>query len=86
MRDARDVEPVVDTHPLVQLMKKLLDLDSLGLARVHAATTWSWYFEGDRYFEGTRSLFTASNIATPLLNAYRMLEHLPDRRLRVDSG
>src|SRR5919205_267876 len=37
-----------------QLMKKLLDLDSLGLARVHAATTWSWYFEGDRYFEGTR--------------------------------
>jgi xylan 1,4-beta-xylosidase len=68
----------------VQLMKKLLDLDSLGLARVHTATTWSWYFEGDRYFEGTRSLFTASNIATPLLNAYRMLARLPDRRLRVD--
>jgi xylan 1,4-beta-xylosidase len=68
-----------------QLMKKLLDLDSLGLARVHAATTWSWYFEGDRYFAGTRSLFTAANVATPLLNAYRMLARLPDRRLRVDS-
>jgi xylan 1,4-beta-xylosidase len=36
-------------------------------------------------FEGTRGLFTASNIATPLLNAYRMLARLPDRRLRVDS-
>jgi xylan 1,4-beta-xylosidase len=36
-------------------------------------------------FEGTRSLFTASNITTPLLNAYRMLARLPDRRLRVDS-
>ena len=38
-----------------------------------------------RHFEGTRSLFTASNLATPLLNAYRMLARLPDRRLRVDS-
>lgn len=69
----------------VQLMKKLLDLDSLGLARVHAATTWSWYLEGDRYFEGTRSLFTASDIATPLLNAYRLLALLPERRLHVES-
>ena len=66
-------------------MKKLLDLDSLDLARVQAATTWSWYVEGDRYFEGTRSLFTAANIATPLLNAYRMLARLPHQRLRVDS-
>jgi xylan 1,4-beta-xylosidase len=69
----------------VQLMKKLLDLDRLGLAGVHAATTWSWYFEGDRYFEGTRSLFTAGDIGTPLLNAYRMLARLPDQRVRVES-
>jgi xylan 1,4-beta-xylosidase len=70
----------------VQLMKKILDLDTLGLPHVHAATTWSWYFEGDRYFEGTRSLFTASNIATPLLNAYRLLARLPERRLHVESS
>ncbi len=69
----------------IQLMKKLLDLDGLGVARVHAATTWSWYFEGDRYFEGTRSLFTAADIATPLLNAYRMLARLPDQRLHVEA-
>jgi xylan 1,4-beta-xylosidase len=70
----------------VQLMKKILDLDTLGLPQVHAATTWSWYFEGDRYFEGTRSLFTASNIATPLLNAYRLLARLPERRLHVEAS
>ncbi len=68
-----------------QLMKKLLDLDTLDLARVHAATTWSWYLEGDRFFEGTRSLFTAENLATPLLNSYRMFAQLPGERLQVTS-
>ena len=43
-----------------KLMKKLLDLrrDRSG-AQVDQATTWSFYFEGERFFEGTRSLFTA---------------------------
>lgn len=68
-----------------QLMKKLLDLESLALPAVHAATTWSWYMEGDRYFEGTRSLFTASNVPAPVLNAYRMLAFLPDQRVLVTS-
>ena len=68
-----------------QLMKKLLDMDGLSLARVDAATTWSWYMEGDRYFEGTRSLFTAGGIPTPLLNAYRLLGRLPGQRLHVES-
>jgi xylan 1,4-beta-xylosidase len=67
-------------------MKKLLDLDTLDLPRVHAATTWSWYFEGDRFFEGTRSLFTAANFATPLLNAYRLLARLPEQRLHAVSN
>ncbi|MGH2347697.1 MAG: GH39 family glycosyl hydrolase, partial [Chloroflexota bacterium] len=69
----------------LQLIKKILDLDRLYQARVAAATTWSWYFEGDRYFEGTRSLFTAGDLPTPLLNAYRMLARLADRRLHVTS-
>jgi xylan 1,4-beta-xylosidase len=69
----------------VQLMKKILDLEQRGLPLVQAATTWSWYMEGDRYFEGTRSLFTASNIATPLLQAYRVLARLPEQRLHVAS-
>lgn len=69
-----------------QQMKKLLDLDRLGLARVHLATTWSWYFEGERYFEGTRSLFTTDGIVKPVLNAYRMLGKLGNRRLAVESS
>ena len=36
-----------------KLMKKLLDLDARGGARVHQATTWSFYFEGERFFKGT---------------------------------
>jgi xylan 1,4-beta-xylosidase len=69
-----------------KLMKKLLDLDTLGGARVHQATTWSFYFEGERFFEGTRSLFTAQAIEKPVLNAYRMLSRLGDTRLAVESS
>ena len=68
-----------------KLMKKLLDLDSRGGARVHQATTWSFYFEGERFFEGTRSLFTAQGIQKPVLNAYRMLSRLGETRLAVES-
>ena len=69
-----------------KLMKKLLDLDARGGARVHQATTWSFYFEGERFFEGTRSLFTAQGIEKPVLNAYRMLSRLGDTRLAVESS
>ena len=68
-----------------KLMKKLLDLDGRGGARVHQATTWSFYFEGERFFEGTRSLFTAAGIEKPVLNAYRMLARLGDTRLAAAS-
>ena len=69
-----------------QQMKKLLDLDALDLAKVSFATTWSWFFEGERYFEGTRSLFTTSGIEKPVLNAYRLLSHLGGRRLAVTAS
>jgi xylan 1,4-beta-xylosidase len=69
-----------------KLMKKLLDLDARGGARVHLATTWSFYFEGERFFEGTRSLFTAQGVEKPVLNAYRMLGRLGDTRLAVESS
>jgi xylan 1,4-beta-xylosidase len=69
-----------------KLMKKLIDLDGAGAARVHLATTWSFYFEGERFFEGTRSLFTAGGIEKPVLNAYRMLARLGDTRLAAESS
>jgi len=52
---------------------------------VHQATTWSFYFEGERFFEGTRSLFTAGEIEKPVLNAYRMLSRLGATRLAATS-
>jgi xylan 1,4-beta-xylosidase len=69
-----------------KLMKKLLDLNRAGLARVEQATTWSFYFEGERFFEGTRSLFTAQGVEKPVLNAYRMLGRLGDVRLAAESS
>jgi xylan 1,4-beta-xylosidase len=68
-----------------KLMKKLLDLNAGSGAHVHQATTWSFYFEGERFFEGTRSLFTAGAIEKPVLNAYRMLSRLGDSRLTATS-
>jgi xylan 1,4-beta-xylosidase len=69
-----------------KLMKKLLDLNARSDACVHQATTWSFYFEGERFFEGTRSLFTAGGIEKPVLNAYRMLARLGDTRLAAESS
>ena len=69
-----------------KLMKKLLDLNAGSAAQVHQATTWSFYFEGERFFEGTRSLFTAHGVEKPVLNAYRMLARLGDTRLAVESS
>lgn len=67
----------------LQLMTALLSGRLGGPNGVSLATAWAWYMEGDRYFEGTRSFFTASGIATPLANAYRMLAMLGDRRLNA---
>lgn len=65
----------------LQLMAALLSSQQAGRKGVSLATAWAWYMEGDRYFEGTRSFFTASDIPTPLINAYRMLAMLGDRHL-----
>jgi xylan 1,4-beta-xylosidase len=65
----------------LQLMGALLSDQTPGSKGVSLATAWAWYMEGDRYFEGTRSFFTASDIPTPMANAYRMLAMLGHRRL-----
>jgi xylan 1,4-beta-xylosidase len=69
-----------------KLMKKLLDLGAGEGPQVHLATTWSFYFEGERFFEGTRSLFTAEGVEKPVLNAYRLLGRLGDIRLAVEAS
>ena len=70
----------------VNLMKKILDLNGTEQASVDRATTWSFYFEGERYFEGTRSLLTAGGVEKPLLNAYRAFAHLGEERIEATSS
>ena len=74
-------------YPVFQasLMKKILDLNGLEEAQVREATTWSFYFEGERMFEGTRSFVTANGVEKPLLNAYRMFGRLGTTRLPATS-
>jgi len=69
----------------VKLMKKILDLNAAETVKVEQATSWSFYFEGERYFEGTRSFLTAGGIEKPILNAYRMMSRLGNRRIGVTS-
>ncbi len=69
----------------VKLMKKLLDLNELETVQVEQATSWSWYFEGERYFEGTRAFLTAGGIEKPFLNAYRALAKLGSTRVEATS-
>jgi xylan 1,4-beta-xylosidase len=75
-------------YPVFQanLMKKILDLNDLESPTIEQATTWSFYFEGERYFEGTRALLTAGGIEKPFLNAYRMFAHLGASRIPATSS
>ncbi len=68
----------------LQMTRNLLDLDTPGRRGITRATAWSWYLEGDRYFEGTRSFFTAGDLTAPVVNGYRMLDRLGDTRLPVE--
>ena len=49
------------------------------------ATSWAFYFEGERFFEGFREFFTAENVELPLLNGYRLLARLGQTRLGLTS-
>ncbi|MCD0445420.1 hypothetical protein LO763_17550 [Glycomyces sp. A-F 0318] len=74
-------------YPVFQakLMKKLLDLSASHRGNIEQATTWSFYFEGERYFEGTRSWITQGGIEKPFMNAYRLFARLGERRLAAES-
>lgn len=70
----------------VKLFKKILDLNEAETAQVDQATSWSFYFEGERFFEGTRAFLTAGGIEKPLLNGYRMMARLGARRIDASSS
>jgi len=70
---------------LCALVKRILDLDMWFNRRIAFITTWAFYFEGKRFFEGNRTLVTGENIEKPILNGFRMLSRLGQTRLRTTS-
>ncbi len=69
---------------LIRLVKHLLDLIAETKLDIKFFTTWAFYFEGKRFFEGNRVLFTNENIKQPVFNAFLMLEKLGNERLSFD--
>ena len=71
---------------MASVFKRLLDLNALPEAPdVTLATSWAFYFEGERFFEGFREFFTAENVELPVLNGYRLLGRLGQTRLALSS-
>ena len=74
------------------LARRLLDLSPDGAAdgsgqgawpRVDQFTSWAFYFEGKRWFEGNRSLVTNENVEAPVVNGFRMLSRLGQTRVEL---
>jgi xylan 1,4-beta-xylosidase len=71
---------------LASLIRRVLDLDALRGNRIALVTTWAFYMEGKRFFEGNRTLVTNDNIELPILNGLRMLARLGETRLAVEAS
>ncbi len=74
------------------LTRRLLDLEPVtadgqpGWPRVDAFTTWAFFFEGKRWFEGNRVLVTNENVELPIMNGLRLLSRLGPTRLSLSSS
>jgi xylan 1,4-beta-xylosidase len=71
---------------LCALVKRVLDLNNQYGDPISLITTWAFYFEGKRFFEGNRTLVTSENIDKPVLNAFRMLGRMGHTRLATRSS
>ena len=70
---------------LCALVKRVLDLDRGFGDRIAFVTTWAFYMEGKRWFEGNRTLVTNENVEKPILNGLRMLGRLAETRVAATS-
>jgi xylan 1,4-beta-xylosidase len=70
---------------LCALVRRVLDLDRGFGDRIAILTTWAFYMEGKRFFEGNRTLVTNDNVEKPIVNGLRLLGRLAHTRLAVDS-
>ncbi|MFQ5650063.1 MAG: hypothetical protein ACE5IY_08980 [bacterium] len=68
---------------VLRLAKYLSDFISETHMPIQFFTTWAFYFEGKRFFEGNRALFTNENIKKPVFNAFALFELLGERRLQL---
>jgi len=71
---------------LCSMVKKILELNKKYQKGVDLITSWAFYFEGKRFFEGNRTLFTNENIEKPIVNAFRMLSKLGDTQISLESS
>jgi len=52
--------------------------------RIKLITTWAFYMEGKRLFEGNRTLVTNYNLYLPILNAFKLLAKLKSKQLLIE--
>ncbi len=71
---------------VIRQVKNILDYMMLKKMNLKFFTTWAFYFEGKRFFEGNRALVTNENIKKPVFNAFGMLEKLGDTRIGLHGG
>ncbi|MFQ5641495.1 MAG: hypothetical protein ACE5IR_26255 [bacterium] len=70
---------------VIRMAKAILDFIAEHHLPIRLFTTWAFYFEGKRFFEGNRALVTNENIKKPVFNAFAMLEKMGGTRLRLRS-
>ena len=70
---------------LCALVRRVLDLDRSFGDRIAFVTTWAFYMEGKRWFEGNRTLVTNENVEMPILNGLRLLGRLGQTRVATTS-
>ncbi|MCC7368688.1 MAG: glycoside hydrolase [Chloroflexi bacterium] len=73
------------------LARRLLDIspESIGATgecpRVDEFTSWAFYMEGKRWFEGNRSLVTNENVEGAIVNGFRMLSRMAGTRVALST-
>lgn len=66
---------------VIRMAKHIWDFMAEQDLDIRLFTTWAFYFEGKRFFEGNRALFTNEDVRKPVFNAFTMLEKLGPVRL-----
>lgn len=70
---------------IVRMAKYIMDYITQKKLPIKFFTTWAFYFEGKRCFEGNRALFTNEDIKKPVFNAFVMLELLGETRVKLQA-